>query len=355
MKSKDLLDLVRPTIRDQLLTRNSGPISAVASPDSEEQFTYYVSSTRSEDVDALPEWLVRNIINLEKINSIVDFAGFLRAVHRKIPVEGFLVGCFETHEQQKARIIRNNAVWQAWIINACLFIFKRVLPKLKWTKEIFRKFNAGRFGSISKAEALGRLVHAGFRIDGLQEIDHLLYVIATKTGGPPSTTDPSSGIIVKLKRVGKHGERQFYYKLRTMHPYAEFLQEFIYEQNKLQDNGKFNDDFRVTFWGKLLRKYWIDELPMLYNWFKGDMKLVGVRPLSEQYLMLYPDDLLQQRLETKPGLIPPFYADMPHGLAEIIESERRYLQAYKRHPWLTDIRYFYIVFYNIIFKKARSR
>ena len=110
-----------------------------------------------------------------------------------------------------------------------------------------------------------------------------------------------------------------------MHPYSEYLQDYIYEQNNLQDNGKFEDDFRVTGWGKWIRKLWIDELPQLLNFIEGDVSLVGVRALSSHYFNLYPKELQDLRTEFKPGLIPPYYADMPASFKEILESEKRYL------------------------------
>ena len=45
---------------------------------------------------------------------------------------------------------------------------------------------------------------------------------------------------------------------------------------------------------------------MLINFFKGDMKLVGVRPLSKQYFELYKKEVRERRIKYKPGLIPPF-------------------------------------------------
>ena len=67
------------------------------------------------------------------------------------------------------------------------------------------------------------------------------------------------------KKVGKDGVIINVYKFRTMHPYSEYLQSYIYEQNKLQEGGKFANDFRVTTLGKCMRKLWIDELPMFIN------------------------------------------------------------------------------------------
>jgi lipopolysaccharide/colanic/teichoic acid biosynthesis glycosyltransferase len=140
-----------------------------------------------------------------------------------------------------------------------------------------------------------------------------------------------------------------------MHPYSEYLQAYIYERNSLQDGGKFNKDTRVTTLGRLMRKYWFDELPMIINLFQGDLKLVGVRPLSAHYFSLYSKELQELRIQFKPGLLPPFYADMPHTLPEIEGSEMRYLRACQNKGiFLTDLRYLFLILKNIFFKKARS-
>jgi len=140
-----------------------------------------------------------------------------------------------------------------------------------------------------------------------------------------------------------------------MHPYAEFLQQYVYENNDLQEGGKFKRDIRVTSMGRFMRKYWIDELPMLINLIKGDMKLVGVRPLSKQYFNLYTPELQQKRTNYRPGLLPPFYADMPKTLDEIQASELRYLKQCETNGELrTDFKYFFLILKNILFNKARS-
>jgi len=48
------------------------------------------------------------------------------------------------------------------------------------------------------------------------------------------------------------------------------------------------------------------------------------------------------------------YVDRPKTLEEIMESEMRYLEAYEKHPFITDVKYFFKAFYNIIFRHARS-
>jgi len=140
-----------------------------------------------------------------------------------------------------------------------------------------------------------------------------------------------------------------------MHPFAEYLQDYIYKGHNLDDGGKFKDDFRVANWGKIFRRLWIDELPMLFNFVKGDLKLVGVRPLTQHYFSLYPPGYRDRRLKYKPGLVPPYYVDLPKTIDEIIASEEKYLDLYDNRPLLTDIKYFSLAFYNIIFKGARSR
>ena len=98
----------------------------------------------------------------------------------------------------------------------------------------------------------------------------------------------------------------------------------------------------------------MDEFPMLINFFKGNMKLVGVRPLSRHYFDLYNKSLQDRRIKYKPGLIPPFYADLPSDLDAIQESETRYLDKYDKHPILTDFTYFWKSVWNILFRYARS-
>ena len=146
------------------------------------------------------------------------------------------------------------------------------------------------------------------------------------------------------------------YKMRTMHPYAEFLQGYIYEKNNLQEGGKFANDIRISTMGHFMRKYWLDELPMFINLLKGEMKLVGVRPLSQQYFNLYSKELQELRVQFLPGLLPPFYADMPKTLDDVQESEMKYLKACQQNGvFKTDMHYLWRIFYNILFKKARSK
>ena len=140
-----------------------------------------------------------------------------------------------------------------------------------------------------------------------------------------------------------------------MHPYSEYIQKYVFDQRGgMNIADKSDDDFRITTWGRFLRKYWLDELPMLINWLKGDCKLVGVRPLSRTMFEQYPPELQEKRTRCKPGLIPPFYVDHPKTFDELYASENKYLDEYLEHPILTDVKYFFLTMNSILFKRMHS-
>ncbi len=294
------------------------------------------------------------IVNLQKINDIRGINDFLKSTNSKLPENGILIGCVETNLQRQTRILKKYPFIIARIYFLFDFVFKRVFPKLYLTRKLYFFITAGRNRVLPKAEALGKLVFCGFKIIEVTEIKNLTYFVCAKTNKSIPDKHPSFGFLFKMQRVGKNNKPITVYKIRTMHPYAEYLQEYIYEQNKLKDGGKFKDDFRVTSWGRFFRRFWIDELPMAINFLKGEIKLVGVRPLSPQYLSLYSDELKQKRINAKPGLIPPFYADLPVTLDDIMQSELRYLDLHVKHPFKTDCIYFFKAFKNIVFKNART-
>lgn len=297
----------------------------------------------------------KNIVNLRRINDIRRINKFFEATNEHLPMGGRFVGCVETKAMRKARILKKYPAGLNWAYYTGDFVFKRIFPKMPVLKKLYFNITKGRNRVLTSVEALGRLYSCGFKVVGLEERGKLLYFIAEKVKEPDFNLKPSYGPLFKMKRTGKDGKFIYVYKLRTMHPYAEYLQEYIYEQNKLCEGGKFKDDFRITTLGRFCRKFWLDELPMVLNVLKGDMKLVGVRPLSTHYLSLYTPELQEKRRNVKPGLLPPFYADMPKTLEDIIASELRYLDAYEKNPLKADLSYLYKICHNIIIKKARSQ
>ena len=317
--------------------------------------TAVLSTTTIFNISNLPEDEYDYIINLKRINDIIKLNDFLDEVNHKLRDEGNFLCCVETKDRRKARILRKYPPVLNYIYYSFDFVLKRVMPKLKLTRGLYKMITHDLNKVYSRAEALGRLSRAGFMIDQETFIGDMLYIEATKIAEPIPMNGINYGPLIALPRIGKGGETIKVYKMRTMHPYSEYIQDYVYKQYDLQEGGKFQDDFRITSWGGLSRKIWLDELPMLINLFKRNMKLVGVRPLSRHYFELYNPDLRERRIRYKPGLIPPFYADMPKNLDEIQASENRYLDSYEKSPALTDIKYFFKSVGNILFKHARSR
>jgi len=316
--------------------------------------TAVLSTTTVFNINGLLHDKYNYIINLHKINDIKKLDEFLDAVNRKLDNKGYFFCCVETKDQRKERILKKFPPLVNYIYYTFDFIVKRILPKLKWTRGLYIFLTRGENAVISRAEALGRLSRAGFRIRQESFIGNKLCIEARKYGDPLPENKSSYGLLIALPRVGRNGKIIRVYKLRTMHPYSEYIQDYVYKLHDLQDGGKFRHDFRITSWGAVCRKIWLDELPMFINFFRGDMKLFGVRPLSRQYFELYNADVRERRIKYKPGLVPPFYADMPSDLETIQASELRYLDSYDKHPFFTDLRYFFKSMWNIMFRKARS-
>ena len=308
----------------------------------------------SESILQLPK-TYETIVNLKRVNDIKEINHFFYSVNLHLPMGGKFVGCVETKYLRRQRIMKKFPPVLNSIYYVLDFILKRVFPKLPVTRSIYFWLTGGRNKVMSRTETLGRLYAAGFEIVEKKFIGSNLYFVASKVKKPLFNHERHYGPIFKMRRHGKNGKVIYVFKMRTMHAYSEYIQAYVYEKNKLADGGKLKDDFRVSTLGKIFRKYWIDELPMIWNLLRGDLKIVGVRPLSAHYLSLYSEELKQKRAGHKPGLIPPFYVDLPKTLEEIQESEMRYLTSYERYPFFTDFKYFFAAFYNILIKKARSK
>lgn len=313
-----------------------------------------LSTTSQFNIETLPERIYRCIVNLKRVNDIRFINKFFEAVNGKLPAGGTFIGQVETKNMRKARILHKYPIGINYMVYTADYVIKRVFPKFTLTKHVYFFLTRGQNRVITKAETLGRLYSCGFEVVEEADIHGNFYFVARKIKEPVFDLNPTYGPLISLRRVGRNGQIIKVYKLRTMHPYSEYLQEYIYARNQLKEGGKFRDDFRISTIGRLLRKFWLDELPMLWNLLRGDIKLVGVRPISKHYFNLYSDELKEIRTRHKPGLIPPFYVDYPKTLDEIMASELRYLHAFEKNPIWTDFRYFFKAIFNVLFKKYRS-
>ena len=108
----------------------------------------------------------------------------------------------------------------------------------------------------------------------------LAILVRVKLGGP---------VIFKQERPGLNGKVFKLYKFRTM------------TDAKDENGNLLDDEYRLTSFGKKLRSTSLDELPELYNILKGDISIVGPRPLLVKYLPLYNDEQ-KRRHDVRPGL-----------------------------------------------------
>ncbi len=268
---------------------------------------------------------------------------------------GFLVCKCTTASIRKSKFRKFAPAIISEVVVLFDYIIHRVCPKLPYIKKAYYIITRGVRRSITRVEVLGRAYRAGFEVVSEGIVGGEFYLVARKVAEPIRDDKPTGAILIRLKRTGKDGKTIGVYKFRTMHSYSEYLQPYLFKTGGLSEGGKFADDFRISTVGRFLRKVWLDELPMFLNWFKGDMKIIGVRPLSNHYFSLYSKETQELRMKVKPGLLPPFYADMPKTLEEIQESEIRYIKAYLEAPYRTDWKYFWKCVKNIVFKGKRSQ
>ena len=105
------------------------------------------------------------------------------------------------------------------------------------------------------------------------------------------------------ERYGLHKRRFRMYKFRTMVLDAEKQQADLESCNEAQGPVfKIRNDPRITSIGRLLRKTSLDELPQFFNVLRGEMSLVGPRPLPKRDVSRFDDASLMRRFSVKPGL-----------------------------------------------------
>jgi len=139
-------------------------------------------------------------------------------------------------------------------------------------------------------------------------------------------------------RIGRHGRRFKAWKFRTMHPNGDailrdYLERVATAQEEWTRDRKLRHDPRVTRFGALLRKLSLDELPQIWNVLRGDMSVVGPRPIVESEVALY-GDVFRLYTKVKPGITGLWQVS---GRTNLSYDDRVLLdQFYIRHwsPWL---------------------
>jgi exopolysaccharide biosynthesis polyprenyl glycosylphosphotransferase len=140
-------------------------------------------------------------------------------------------------------------------------------------------------------------------------------------------------ILFRQRRVGRQGQLFWFYKFRTMYDGNDASSHRAYYQQLIRGGAaaprgayKLADDPRVTSFGRILRRYSLDEFPQLLNVLKGDMSLVGPRPPIPYEVECYgPREL--SRLAVSPGLTGLWQVSGRSNLnfQEMIELDLNYI------------------------------
>jgi lipopolysaccharide/colanic/teichoic acid biosynthesis glycosyltransferase len=142
--------------------------------------------------------------------------------------------------------------------------------------------------------------------------------------------DSRGPVLFCQERVGINDKTFKMYKLRTMVANAEELLDQLIDLDNLDEPVfKLEDDPRVTCVGRFLRRWYLDELPQLFNVLKGDMSLVGPRP-EEIRVVGYYNTWHRQRLKAKPGITGPAQINSQRHLSlkERVRLEVDYIRGY---------------------------
>jgi lipopolysaccharide/colanic/teichoic acid biosynthesis glycosyltransferase len=307
------------------------------------------------DADATPASApVRLLVSRVRLNDVRRLNRFFLHCVERIAMGGYIVSRYvplENDAMDRKRRYTGALYRVAFLLH---FVWYRAFPKIPWLNALYFSITKGRNRVLSKVEVWGRLSYCGMKVVAESEGDGERYLIAQREATPVRNRKPTYYPVVSLEKVGLDGEIFHTHKIRTMFPFSEFLQKRIFEDHGLRSTGKFMNDYRLTEYGNLLRKYWIDELPGIFDWLRGDIKLVGLRATSRHYLGLYPKHFHDLYIQTKPGLVPPIFDETTSGFDQIVKVDLAYLESYREEPFKTDVRILLQTFTDIVFRGIRS-
>ena len=165
---------------------------------------------------------------------------------------------------------------------------------------------------------------------------------------------PSHAPVYSSDRVGM-GEKHFkFYKIRSMCPGAAAMKDQLIAAGLNESDPpafKMKDDPRITPFGKFLRKTSLDELPQLFNIFRGDMSVVGPRPPLPREVAEY-EEWHKQRLSVKGGLLCLWQIQHNRNALtfdEWVRLDLEYIE--KRSLWL-DLKIIFKGFYMVLFDRT---
>ncbi len=215
----------------------------------------------------------------------------------------------------------------------------KVQENIRETKKIFSLLNIQK--AIKRAfDIFVGIVGSIFLIP----ITGLIYILGKilKEDGP---------VFYKQDRIGKDGKHFKIYKYRTMIVDADRVLEKYLEENperkkEFEANQKLTNDPRITKLGRILRKTSMDELPQLINILKGDMSLIGPRPIVDREVPLFGDSMKIVH-SVRPGITGYWAVNGRSGTTykQRVQMERYYAENFSL--WL-DIKIFFKTFITVI-------
>lgn len=159
-------------------------------------------------------------------------------------------------------------------------------------------------------------------------------------------------VFYKHKRVGKNGKIIYIPKFRSMKKNADNLEKMLTPEQLEQYKKEFkiDNDPRITKIGKFLRKTSLDELPNIWSIFKGDISLIGPRPLMQEEIdSKYGEQDGKKLLSVKPGMIG-WWAANGRSNCTYESGERQKLELYyvdNCSIWL-DIKIIFKTFFGVL-------
>jgi len=190
----------------------------------------FKATVTPKDFYNIPDASHRLLINLAPINDNLSINDMLLTMRQKISSKGSLVGCFSTMEAEYDRLREKLPRFLFLLYYPLHFLFYRIFPKTPVLKFLYEFLTRGKGRFISRAEVYGRLSYCGFKTINTIELNNREYYVAQRGKSKSQEINPSFGLFVRFKRIGKKGKDITIYKIRTMHPFSEYIQKDIYEK-----------------------------------------------------------------------------------------------------------------------------
>ena len=162
-------------------------------------------------------------------------------------------------------------------------------------------------------------------------------------------------VFFKQERSGLNGKPFVMYKFRTMVTNAEQLKQELAALNEMSGPVfKVAKDPRITPFGRILRKFSIDEFPQLFNVLRFEMSLVGPRPLPVDEVARFDDVAHRRRLSVKPGLTCLWQVSGRNDIKDFVEWVRLDLEYIDNWTLWLDFKILWRTIWVVLLGKGAS-